>query len=78
MHNDCKSNLLLDSRCLCFFIAACSRPAVGLGKQMCKLGPALPFSSTQKNCLVIGDSVSIGYTPAVASSLSGECFVQHR
>ena len=32
----------------------------------CKPGPPLPMSSTLKNVVIIGDSVSIGYTPIVA------------
>lgn len=35
------------------------------------------MSTTLKNCLVIGDSVSIGYTPHIAAGLEGLCAVQH-
>ena len=34
-------------------------------------------SSTKKNVLIIGDSLSIGYTPAVAANLSDIALVQH-
>ena len=32
---------------------------------------------TQPNCIILGDSVSIGYFPAVAAALKDECLVQH-
>lgn len=44
---------------------------------VCKPGPALPYSKTLKNVLVIGDSLSIGYTPLVAANLSDIALVQH-
>jgi hypothetical protein len=40
------------------------------------MGPPLPASSTLKNVLVIGDSVSIGYTPVVAKLMEGYALVQ--
>ena len=43
----------------------------------CSVGPPLPVSTTKKNCLVIGDSVSEQYTPSVAKLLDAECLVQH-
>lgn len=43
----------------------------------CKPGPPLPFSSTLKNVVIIGDSLSLGYTPIVASLLSDIALVQH-
>jgi hypothetical protein len=45
----------------------------------CKMGPALPPSTTLKNVLVIGDSVSIGYVDGVARILAGSktAAVQH-
>jgi hypothetical protein len=46
-------------------------------RSVCKPGPHLPFSTTQKNVLIIGDSVSIGYTPYVAEALSSVALVQH-
>lgn len=48
-----------------------------LGKTCCKPGPALAPSTTLPNCLVIGDSVSIGYTGTVTKELESECLVQH-
>ena len=47
------------------------------GKATCKYGPPLDASATLKNVLIIGDSVSIGYTPFVASTLSEYALVQH-
>ena len=44
---------------------------------MCKPGPALPYSTIKKNVLVIGDSLSIGYTPLLAANLSDVALVQH-
>ncbi len=55
-----------------------SPTAVQQGLQVCKPGPSEPLSKTTKNCLVIGDSVSIGYTPFLANALGNDCFVQHR
>jgi hypothetical protein len=43
----------------------------------CKPGPPLEPSVSIPNCLVIGDSVSIGYTPVVAQLLGSVCQVQH-
>lgn len=47
----------------------------------CKMGPATPPSSTLPNVLVVGDSVSIGYTtlasPNLVSQLSSVAAVQH-
>lgn len=48
-----------------------------LGQATCKSGAPLPWSTTKPNILIIGDSVSIGYTPPVASLLEQEAFVQH-
>ena len=47
------------------------------GKCVCKPGPPLPASATLKNILVIGDSVSLGYTPAIAQLMSRTALVQH-
>jgi len=47
------------------------------GKSVCKFGPPEAFSPTLKNVVVIGDSVSIGYTPYVIKQLSGLAAVQH-
>ena len=56
----------------------------GLGNSSqfcCKMGPALPPSKTLKNVLIIGDSVSIGYTsyasPNVPELLSDVALAQH-
>ena len=43
----------------------------------CKPGMPNPPSTTLKNVLVIGDSLTIGYTPAVAANLSDIALVQH-
>jgi len=47
------------------------------GKCVCKYGPPLPPSTTLKNVLIIGDSVSIGYTPFVGKALGDIALVQH-
>ena len=44
---------------------------------MCKPGPPLPMSTTLKNVLVIGDSVSLGYTPSLTDLLGDVALVQH-
>jgi hypothetical protein len=51
--------------------AAPGGPANVTSKCPCKPGPALPPSSTLKNVLIIGDSLSIGYTPYVQAALEG-------
>ena len=53
-----------------------SAPSV-TSKCPCKPGAPLRPSATKKNVLVIGDSLSIGYTPAVAANLSDVALVQH-
>lgn len=48
-----------------------------IGLSVCKPGAALPFSNTLPNVLIIGDSVSIGYTPNVTAAMSQLALVQH-
>ena len=43
----------------------------------CKPGAPRPWSTTRKNVLIIGDSLSIGYTPPVAELLADVALVQH-
>ncbi|KAJ7392500.1 hypothetical protein OS493_012169 [Desmophyllum pertusum] len=45
--------------------------------RICKPGPPLKASPGKMNCLVIGDSISIGYTPWVAKMLGDGYQVQH-
>jgi len=45
--------------------------------RICGPGPALPPSTSIPNCLVLGDSVSIGYTGIVTHLLNESCLVQH-
>lgn len=52
-------------------------PQPTAGKQVCKQGAPIPFSSSLPNVLVLGDSVSIGYTPYVANVLADVALVQH-
>eukprot|EP00938_MAST-03A_sp_MAST-3A-sp1_P005025 g5025.t1 len=47
------------------------------GEQVCKQGAPLAFDTTKKNVIILGDSVSIGYTPFVASQLETIALVQH-
>lgn len=44
---------------------------------LCMPGPEYNASTSKPNCLILGDSVSIGYTPHVISMLNDSCFVQH-
>lgn len=44
--------------------------ANGGGQEVCKTGGPLPFSTTKKNVIIMGDSVSIGYCQSLANSLS--------
>lgn len=46
-------------------------------KSVCKPGPQKPLSTSQKNVIVLGDSVSIGYTPVLAKALGDIALVQH-
>lgn len=48
-----------------------------VGQPVCKFGAPLPFSKTLPNILIVGDSVSIGYTPKVAAHMSSLALVQH-
>ena len=43
----------------------------------CKPGVPLPVSATKKNVLIIGDSLTIGYTPYVNTALADIAVVQH-
>ena len=47
------------------------------GTPVCKPGPLNRLSTTRKNCLVLGDSVSLGYTPFLTTALADDCVVQH-
>lgn len=47
------------------------------GTPACKPGPLNRMSTTKRNCLIIGDSVSIGYTPFLTAALAEDCVVQH-
>jgi hypothetical protein len=49
----------------------------GKSRCSCKPGAPLPPSTTLKNVLIIGDSISIGYTPFVQAALSDVAQVQH-
>ena len=51
--------------------------ADGGGQQVCKTGGPLPFSTTLKNVIILGDSVSIGYEPFVAAMMKDVALVQH-
>jgi hypothetical protein len=54
-----------------------SGAVVGLDDSVCKPGVMQPLSTTLKNVVVIGDSLSIGYTPSLAAALSDVALVQH-
>lgn len=47
------------------------------GLSVCKPGAAAPPSKSLPNVLIIGDSVSIGYTPPVAAGMAEVALVQH-
>lgn len=47
------------------------------GKATCKHGPPRASADERHRVLVIGDSVSIGYTPFVARALASVALVQH-
>lgn len=48
-----------------------------LSKCPCKPGAPAPPDPARKNVLVIGDSLTIGYTPLLAQNLADIAFVQH-
>jgi len=56
-------------------VGAPANESVGLS--VCKPGAAGAMSTTKKNVLIIGDSVSIGYTPDVARHMADVALVQH-
>ena len=49
----------------------------GQSRCSCKPGAPLPLSSTLKNVLVVGDSISLGYTPALSTALADVAMLQH-
>lgn len=49
----------------------------GLGVAVCKPGPKQEMDPKRHNVVVIGDSVSIGYTPFLAAAVRTEALVQH-
>ena len=57
----------------------CSMPIIGQssGTYCCAPGPLLNASSTLPNVMILGDSVSIGFTSHVVANLSKQAFVQH-
>jgi hypothetical protein len=50
---------------------------VEAGLSVCKPGAPNPMSTTLPNVLIIGDSVSIGYTPHVTAHMAKVALVQH-
>lgn len=52
-------------------------PSVVSADRICKPGPPLKRTPGKTNCLIIGDSVSIGYTPWIAKLLGDGYQVQH-
>jgi hypothetical protein len=58
----------------------CSSPSGGFvstNAATCKGGPPLPMSTTLKNAVWIGDSLSLGMIPHVAGNLSDIALLQH-
>ena len=53
------------------------RNLVASDSYCCKPGPSIQPIVSLPNCLVIGDSVSIGYTPIAAKILESVCQLQH-
>ena len=51
--------------------------SVVINRATCKSGPPLPMSTSLKNVLWIGDSLSLGMIPHVAANLSDVALVQH-
>lgn len=57
----------------------CKMPIVGQssGSYCCAPGPLLNASNTLPNVMILGDSVSIGFTSHVVANLSKQAMVQH-
>ena len=55
----------------------CTPPCHHPGTTCCTPGAPLPLSTTLKNVLIFGDSVSIDYTPYTKKNLSDVALVQH-
>ena len=51
--------------------------SLGTSRCSCKPGAPAPPSATLKNVLVIGDSISLGYTPALTAALADVAVIQH-
>ena len=57
--------------------AATANTNTNTNNTCCKPGPPNPPSHNLPNCLILGDSVSIGYTSVVTDILKSTCQVQH-
>jgi hypothetical protein len=64
--SECNASLFADYECC----------GTAKGAPCCSRGVPLPPSTTLKNCLLIGDSVTDGLEPLVASKLKDVCQVQ--
>jgi len=51
--------------------------SLGTSRCSCKPGAPLPPSPTLKNLLVVGDSISLGYTPFLQAALADVALIQH-
>ena len=58
-------------------VARSNNASWGFSRCSCKPGAPLPPSTTLKNVLVIGDSISLGYTPALTAALADVAVIQH-
>lgn len=58
-------------------LSSATGASLGRSRCSCKPGAPLPPSPTLKNVLVIGDSISLGYTPFLAAALADVALVQH-
>ncbi len=54
-----------------------SGASLGSSRCSCKPGAPAPPSTTLKNVLIIGDSISLGYTPFLAAALADVAVIQH-
>lgn len=60
------------------YLTSCvSAQGIETGISVCKPGPVTPPSTTVPNVLIMGDSVSIGYTPYVSKVLANKYQVSH-
>ena len=76
----CDSRDHIDDALFSNVLYNCTPPAPApatVNRATCKGGPPLPMSTSKKNVIWIGDSLSLGMIPYVTANLSDIALVQH-